>query len=91
MAYTEVANDENNLIKYTFMKIDITKPVFVVAPTGRLNGIEDFLFCPDIDTANKEVENEKDLSGQTMVVLKCRIIIPGEIRDGEVYIVEEKA
>lgn len=72
------------------MIVQIDKELFGVCPAGPLHGVEDFIFCPDRDSAAKAVEEELDLSGQKMVIIKCRITIPMELEGGTLLITEQK-
>jgi hypothetical protein len=70
------------------MKLNIVKEVFVVVPAGPLVQVDDFVFCPDRSSADKEVDNEMDMSGQRMVVLPCTITIPVVMQDGQLLVPE---
>jgi hypothetical protein len=71
------------------MTVNIDKELFVVSPAGPLLSIDEFIFCPDRASADKEVEAELDLSGQRMVVLKCRISIPMKLEGGNLIITDK--
>lgn len=73
------------------MTVLIDRELFGVCPAGPLHSVEDFIFCPDRASADKAVEEELDLSGQKMVVLKCRITIPMELEGGTLLIAEQTA
>ena len=71
------------------MIVQIDRELFAVCPAGPLHSVEDFIFCPDRASADKAVEEELDLSGQKMVVLKCRVTLPMRLEGGSLIIQEQ--
>lgn len=68
------------------MNLSIEQEMFAAAPPGNLHSIEEITICPSRDEAVKAAEEESEMSGQQMVVIPVKVLIPMTLVGGQLVI-----
>ena len=68
------------------MKLSVKQTFFAVAPAGYVRSVNDFIVCPSMETAEKTVDEEYEMTGIKPQIIPIDVFIPMEFKDGQLVV-----
>jgi len=68
------------------MKVTIEQTFFAVSPAGQMRNVDDLIICTNRDIATKVVEEEQDLTGNQLIIVPVKVLIPMTLTGGHLTI-----